>query len=33
MIKLTAGFSRKVGEPVHREVLFDVPRMRVIASP
>ena len=31
MIKLNAGFSRKVGEPVHREVLFDIPRLKLIA--
>ena len=24
--------SFAVGEPIHREVLFDIPRMRVIAS-
>lgn len=32
MIKLNAGFSRKVGEPTHREVVFDVPKVRLIAS-
>ena len=32
MIKLNAGFSRTVDNPIHREVLFDVPRMRVIIS-
>ena len=33
VIKLNAGFSRKVGEPIHQEVLFDIPGMGVIASP
>lgn len=32
MIKLNAGFSRKTYEPIHREVLFDIPRMKLIAS-
>ena len=31
MIKLNAGFSRKIGETLHREALSDVPRMRVVA--
>jgi len=32
MIKLAAGFSRTICGPTHREVLFDIPRMRVIIS-
>ena len=32
MIKLNAGFSLKVGRPIHREVLLDIPRMRLITA-
>ena len=32
MIKLNAGFRRKVCEPVQREVLFDITRMKIVAA-